>query len=75
MVGPSPVTSTGTEATDIEDDASEVQESPSEPLRAGEGESVIRIFPTSSPKLVTNSITAAESQHGLAFLLSIEARR
>jgi hypothetical protein len=47
MVGPSPVTSNGTEGTettDIEDDASEVQESPLEPLEAGEGESVVRIF-------------------------------
>lgn len=37
MVGPSPVTSNGTESTDIEDDASEVQESPLEPPKAGEG--------------------------------------
>jgi len=37
MVGPSPVTSNGTESTDIEDDVSEVQESPLEPPKAGDG--------------------------------------
>lgn len=42
VVGPSPVTSNG---TDIEDDASEVQESPLEPPKVGEDESVVRIFP------------------------------
>jgi hypothetical protein len=37
IVGPSPVTSTGTDSTDIEDDASEVQEPPLEQPTAGEG--------------------------------------